>query len=92
VASIRLYQTDPTSAEEVMRQVNEGFIPIIKDAETASWPITALNVGALSTELPSRRVFSDTYASGISDSRKPGCWGMVLSSHRCAAVPIYPLV
>jgi hypothetical protein len=59
VASIRLYQTDPTSAEEVMRQVNEGFIPIIKDAETASWPITALNVGALSTELPSRRVFSE---------------------------------
>jgi quinol monooxygenase YgiN len=30
---IRRYQLDPGSVDEVMRQVNEGFIPIIKDAQ-----------------------------------------------------------
>ena len=31
--AIRRYQTDPGSVDEVMRHVNEGFIPIIKDAD-----------------------------------------------------------
>jgi quinol monooxygenase YgiN len=32
-AVIRRYQVDPGSMDEIMRQVNEGFIPIIKDAQ-----------------------------------------------------------
>ena len=59
MASIRRYQTDPASAEEVMRQVNEGFIPIIKDAD-GFLAYYALNAGALSTELPRGLVFSET--------------------------------
>jgi hypothetical protein len=31
-AAIRLYQVDPGSVDEVRRRVNEGFLPIIKDA------------------------------------------------------------
>ena len=31
--TIRRYQMDPASYDEVNRQVNEGFIPIIKDAD-----------------------------------------------------------
>jgi quinol monooxygenase YgiN len=31
--AIRRYQVDPGSMDEIMRQVNEGFIPIIKDAQ-----------------------------------------------------------
>ena len=31
-AAIRLYQVDPGSVNEVRRRVNEGFLPIIKDA------------------------------------------------------------
>src|SRR4028118_2288499 len=31
--AIRRYQMDPASFDEVNRQVNEGFIPIIKDAD-----------------------------------------------------------
>ena len=31
--AIRRYQMDPASFDEVKRQVNEGFIPIIKDAD-----------------------------------------------------------
>jgi quinol monooxygenase YgiN len=31
--AIRRYQTDPASVDAVMQQVNEGFIPIIKDAD-----------------------------------------------------------
>ncbi|MBV9453362.1 MAG: antibiotic biosynthesis monooxygenase [Rubrobacter sp.] len=31
--AIRRYRTDPASVDEVMRQVNEGFIPIIKGAK-----------------------------------------------------------
>jgi len=31
--AIRRYQLDPGSVDEVMRHVNEGFIPIIKDAQ-----------------------------------------------------------
>ena len=30
--AIRHYQTDPGSVAEVMRQIDEGFLPIIKDA------------------------------------------------------------
>jgi quinol monooxygenase YgiN len=29
--AIRRYEVDPGSVEEVLRQINEGFIPIIKD-------------------------------------------------------------
>ncbi len=31
--AIRRYQTDPASVDEITRQVNEGFIPIIKDVD-----------------------------------------------------------
>ncbi len=31
--AIRRYQVEPGSVEEINRQVNEGFIPIIKDAD-----------------------------------------------------------
>ena len=31
--AIRRYQLEPDSVDAVMRQVNEGFIPIIKDAD-----------------------------------------------------------
>jgi hypothetical protein len=31
-AAIRQYQVDPGSVDEVRRRVNEGFLPIIKDA------------------------------------------------------------
>jgi hypothetical protein len=30
-AAIRRYQTDPDSLDEVVRQVNEGFVPLIGD-------------------------------------------------------------
>ena len=30
--AIRQYQVDPGSVDEVRRRVNEGFLPIIKDA------------------------------------------------------------
>lgn len=30
-AAIRQYHTDPDSVEEVVRQVNEGFVPLISD-------------------------------------------------------------
>ena len=32
-AAIRQYHTDPASIEEVVRQVNEGFVPLISDME-----------------------------------------------------------
>jgi hypothetical protein len=31
-AAIRIYRVEPGSADEVMQSVNEGFLPIIKDA------------------------------------------------------------
>jgi hypothetical protein len=31
-AAVRIYQVDPGSIDEVRRGVNEGFLPIIKDA------------------------------------------------------------
>jgi hypothetical protein len=31
-AAIRRYQVDPGSVDEVTRRINEGFLPIIKDA------------------------------------------------------------
>jgi len=31
--AIRRYQVDPGSVDEVMRHIDEGFIPIIKDAQ-----------------------------------------------------------
>ena len=43
--AIRRYQTDPASVDEIMRHVNEGFIPIIKDAE-GFLAYYALNAGA----------------------------------------------
>ena len=32
-AAIRRYQVDPGNVDEIMRHVNEGFLPIIKDAQ-----------------------------------------------------------
>jgi len=43
--AIRRYQLDPASAGEVMRHVNEGFIPLIKDAE-GFLAYYAINAGA----------------------------------------------
>jgi quinol monooxygenase YgiN len=43
--AVRRYQMDPASVDEVMRQVNEGFIPIIKDAD-GFLAYYALNAGA----------------------------------------------
>jgi quinol monooxygenase YgiN len=54
--AIRRYQTDPGSVEEVMRQVNEGFIPIIKDAD-GFLAYYALNAGA--GEIATVSVFED---------------------------------
>ena len=54
--AIRRYQVDPGSAEEVMRHVNEGFIPIIKDAD-GFLAYYALNSGA--GEIATVSVFED---------------------------------
>jgi quinol monooxygenase YgiN len=32
-AAIRRYQVDPSNVDEIMRHVDEGFLPIIKDAQ-----------------------------------------------------------
>src|ERR687893_1155425 len=32
-AAIRRYQVDPGNVDEIMRHVNEGFLPIIKEAQ-----------------------------------------------------------
>jgi hypothetical protein len=45
---IRRYQTDPGSVGEIMRHVNEGFTPIIKDAE-GFLAYYALNAGEIAT-------------------------------------------
>jgi hypothetical protein len=47
---------DPVSVDEVMRQVNEGFIPIIKDAD-GFLAYYALNAGA--GEIATVSVFED---------------------------------
>jgi quinol monooxygenase YgiN len=54
--AIRRYQMDPVSVDEVMRQVNEGFIPIIKDAD-GFLAYYALNAGA--GEIATVSVFED---------------------------------
>src|SRR3982750_3995763 len=54
--AIRRYQMDPASVDEVMRQVNEGFIPIIKDAD-GFLAYYALNAGA--GEIATVSVFED---------------------------------
>ena len=54
--AIRRYQLDPASVDEVMRHVNEGFIPIIKDAE-GFLAYYALNAGA--GEIATVSVFED---------------------------------
>ena len=54
--AIRRYQLDPGSVEEVMRHVNEGFIPIIKDAD-GFLAYYALNSGA--GEIATVSVFED---------------------------------
>ena len=53
---IRRYQLDPGSVDEIMRQINEGFIPIIKDAE-GFLAYFALNAGA--GEIATVSVFED---------------------------------
>ena len=54
--AVRRYQMDPVSVDEVMRQVNEGFIPIIKDAD-GFLAYYALNAGA--GEIATVSVFED---------------------------------
>jgi quinol monooxygenase YgiN len=54
--AIRRYRLDPTSVDEVMRQVNEGFIPLIKDAD-GFLAYYALNAGA--GEIATVSVFED---------------------------------
>ena len=54
--AIRRYRTDPASVDEIMRQVDEGFIPIIKDAE-GFLAYYALNAGA--GEIATVSVFED---------------------------------
>jgi quinol monooxygenase YgiN len=54
--AIRRYQVDAASVDEVMRQVNEGFIPIIKDAD-GFLAYYALNAGA--GEIATVSVFED---------------------------------
>jgi quinol monooxygenase YgiN len=54
--AIRRYQTDPASVDEIMRQVNEGFIPIIKDAD-GFLAYYALNAGA--GEIATVSIFED---------------------------------
>ena len=53
---IRRYRTDPGSVGEIMRHVNEGFIPIIKDAQ-GFLAYYALNAGA--GEIATVSVFED---------------------------------
>jgi quinol monooxygenase YgiN len=54
--AIRRYRMEPASVDEVMRQANEGFIPIIKDAE-GFLAYYALNAGA--GEIATVSVFED---------------------------------
>ena len=54
--AIRRYQMDPASVDEVARQVNEGFIPLIKDAE-GFLAYYVLNAGA--GEIATVSVFED---------------------------------
>ena len=54
--AIRRYQVNPGSAEEVMRHVNEGFIPLIKEAD-GFLAYYALNSGA--GEIATVSVFED---------------------------------
>src|ERR687886_1269094 len=54
--AIRRYQLDPASVDEVMRQVNEGFIPIIKEAQ-GFLAYYALNAGA--GEIATVSIFED---------------------------------
>jgi quinol monooxygenase YgiN len=54
--AIRRYRLDPTSVDEVMQQVNEGFIPLIKDAD-GFLAYYALNAGA--GEIATVSVFED---------------------------------
>src|ERR671928_813398 len=54
--AIRRYQTDPASVDEIMRQVNEGFIPIIKEAD-GFLAYYALNTGA--GEIATVSIFED---------------------------------
>ena len=61
--AVRRYQMDPASVDEVMRQVNEGFIPIIKDA-AGFLAYYALNVGA--GEIATVSVFEDQAGAEVS--------------------------
>src|ERR687886_1279768 len=54
--AIRRYQLDPGSLGEVMRHINEGFIPIIKEAD-GFLAYYALNAGA--GELATVSIFED---------------------------------
>jgi hypothetical protein len=60
---IRRYQLDPGSVDEVMRHINEGFIPIIKDAQ-GFLAYYALDAGG--GEIATISVFED--AAGAEES------------------------
>ncbi len=68
--AIRRYRTDPASVEEVMRQVNEGFIPIIKDAD-GFLAYYALKAG--SDEVATVSIFEDQ-AGAEESSRRAADW------------------
>ena len=54
--AIRRYQIDPASVDAVMQQINEGFTPLIKDAD-GFLAYYALNAGA--GEIATVSVFED---------------------------------
>jgi quinol monooxygenase YgiN len=54
--AIRRYRVDPGSVAEIMRQINEGFIPIIKETD-GFLAYFALNAGA--GEFATVSVFED---------------------------------
>ena len=68
--AIRRYQVDPASAEEVMRHVDEGFIPLIKDAD-GFLAYYALKAG--SDEVVTVSIFEDQ-AGAEESSRRAADW------------------
>jgi quinol monooxygenase YgiN len=68
--AIRRYHTDPASVDAVMQQVNEGFIPIIKDAD-GFLAYYALKAG--SDEVATVSIFEDQ-AGAEESSRRAADW------------------
>ena len=65
-AAIRRYHTDPDSLDEVVRQVNEGFVPLISDMP-GFVAYFVLNAGQ--GEIGSVSVFEDQQSAEESNSR-----------------------